>query len=70
VRSENLEDLTEAELKKKIAEFVLLTEGIVDDLDEQRFVAAAFAIVPRFRVEQILQSLGEIGVSISPERVM
>ena len=35
-----------------------------------RFVAAALAIVPRFKVEQILQSLDEIGVSISPQRVM
>jgi selenocysteine lyase/cysteine desulfurase len=70
MRSKNLEDLTEAELKMKIAEFVLLSEGIVDDPDEQRFVAAAIAIVPHSNVEQILQSLDEIGVSISPERVM
>jgi hypothetical protein len=70
MRSGNLEDLTEAELKMKIAEFVLLSQGIVHDPDEQRFVAAAIAIVPCFKVEQILQSLDEIGVSISPERVM
>jgi hypothetical protein len=69
-RSGNLEDLTEVELKMKIAEFVLLSEGILDDLDEQRFVAAAIAIVPHSKVEQILQSLDEIGVSISRERVM
>jgi hypothetical protein len=70
VRSENLEDLTEAELKMKIAEFVLLSEGVVDDPDEQRFVAAAIAIVPHSKVEPILLSLDEIGVSIGPERVM
>jgi hypothetical protein len=70
VRSENLEDLTEAELLMKIAEFVLLSEGIVDDPDEQRFVAAALAIVPHSKVERILQLLDEICVSISPERVM
>jgi hypothetical protein len=70
MRSENLEDLTIAELNMKIAEFVLLSKGIVDDPDAQRFVAAAIAIVPHSKVEPILQSLDEIGVSISPERVM
>ena len=53
MRSENLEDLTEAELKMKTAEFVLLSKGIVDDLDEQRFVAATLAIVPHSKVERI-----------------
>jgi hypothetical protein len=71
VRSENFEDLTDAELMMEIAgRFVLLSEGIVDDPDEQRFVAAALAIDPHSKVERILQLLDEIGVSISPERVM
>jgi hypothetical protein len=70
-RSENFEDLTDAELVMEIAgRCVLLSEGIVDDPDEQRFVAAALTIVPHSKVEPILQSLDEIGVSISPERVM
>jgi hypothetical protein len=70
-RSENFEDLTDAELYMEIAgPLVLLSEGIVDNPDEQRFVAAALAIVPRSEVEPILQLLDEIGVSIYPERVM
>jgi len=62
-RSVNLEELTDVELLMKIAGYVS------DDPDEQRLIAAAFAITPHSKVEPILEELEEIGVSISPERV-
>ena len=46
MRSENLEDLSEAELKMKIAEFVLLCEGIVDDPDAQPFRCSGSSYSP------------------------
>jgi hypothetical protein len=53
-----------------LCEFVLLSEGIADDPGERRFIVAALAIRPYGRVEPILKHLEEIGVSISPERVI